>query len=89
MRPKFDRYVSRIVREPFLTAFLHAVETVVITETIRACRDEKDDKFLEVAVSGGASAIVTGDSDLLVLDPFGTIRILTPRQYQAAWGLPE
>ncbi len=48
---------------------------------IRACRDPKDDKFLEVAVHGRADAIVTGDEDLLVLHPLRGIAILTPREY--------
>ena len=49
--------------------------------SIRACRDPKDDKFLEVAVHGSADVIVTGDSDLLDLHPFRGIAILTPADY--------
>jgi len=48
---------------------------------IRACRDPRDDKFLEVAVHGRADAIVTGDADLLALHPFRGIAILTPAAY--------
>jgi predicted nucleic acid-binding protein len=48
---------------------------------IRACRDPRDDKFLEVAVNGRADAIVTGDQDLLVLNPFQGIPILSPAGY--------
>jgi predicted nucleic acid-binding protein len=40
-----------------------------------------DDKFLEVAVHGLADAIVTGDRDLLELNPFRGIAILTPAEY--------
>ena len=36
-----------------------------------------DDKVLETALAGQADAIVTGDGDLLCLDPFEDIRILT------------
>jgi len=39
--------------------------------------------FLEVALNGDASAIVTGDRELLALDPFRGIPILTPAQYLA------
>lgn len=48
---------------------------------IRACRDPKDDKFLELAIDGRADAIVTGDQDLLVLHPFRGIAVLTPAEY--------
>jgi putative PIN family toxin of toxin-antitoxin system len=33
-------------------------------------RDTKDNKFLELAVAAIASCIITGDKDLLVLNPF-------------------
>ena len=45
-------------------------EAVQPSRTITACRDPKDNKFLEVAVAGRADVIVTGDEDLEVLDPF-------------------
>ena len=53
-----------------------AARVVTISAPIRACRDPKDDKFLEVAVHGEARAIITGDADLLDLDPFHGIRIV-------------
>ncbi len=46
---------------------------------ITACRDSKDDKFLEVAVTGHATHIVTGDEDLLALNPFLGIQIVSPQ----------
>ena len=53
-------------------------EAVRVEERITACRDPRDDKFLEVAVAGKADAIVSGDEDLLVLHPFAGIPILSP-----------
>jgi uncharacterized protein len=49
---------------------------VPIVQTVRACRDPGDDKFLEVAVNGQADLMITGDRDLLDLDPFMGIAIL-------------
>jgi predicted nucleic acid-binding protein len=48
---------------------------------VRVCRDPNDDKFLEVAVNGRADTLITGDTDLLVLDPFERIPIITPAGY--------
>jgi putative PIN family toxin of toxin-antitoxin system len=48
---------------------------------ITECRDPKDNKFLELAVAGNADCIVTGDNDLLVLNPFRNIRIITPKEF--------
>jgi hypothetical protein len=52
-----------------LAKILAAAELVTITERIAACRDPKDDKFLELAVNGRADLIVSGDHDLLALNP--------------------
>jgi putative PIN family toxin of toxin-antitoxin system len=80
-RKKFDRYVTREDREQFLAMLVREAVVVEISEEIRACRDPKDDKFLELSVSGGACCLVSGDQDLLVLHPFRGIPILTPAQF--------
>jgi uncharacterized protein len=59
-------------------------ELVAITERVTACRDPKDNKFLELAVNGPADIIISGDDDLLVLDPFRNIPILTPTAFGRA-----
>lgn len=59
------------------------MEIVAVEQPVRACRDPKDDKFLEAAVNGRADVLVTGDRDLLDLHPFRGIAILTPADYLA------
>lgn len=80
-RKKFDRYISRVERERFLLVFLQTAALVSITEIIRSCRDPKDDKFLELAVNGQADIIISGDDDLLSLNPFRGIVIITPNEF--------
>jgi predicted nucleic acid-binding protein len=46
-----------------------------------ACRDATDDKFLELAVNGRADLIVSGDADLLAMNPFREIPIVTPATF--------
>jgi putative PIN family toxin of toxin-antitoxin system len=87
-RPKFDPYVTIAERQEFLRRFARIAVNVEIVRTIRACRDPKDDKFLELAVNGEADAIVTGDRDLLTLDPFQGIPILTSARYLARIARP-
>ncbi|HTW53384.1 MAG TPA: putative toxin-antitoxin system toxin component, PIN family [Stellaceae bacterium] len=65
----------------WLHEVMDAAEVVVITERITACRDAKDDKFLELAVNGHADLIVSGDGDLLALSPFRDIPIVTPASF--------
>jgi uncharacterized protein len=80
-RPKFDRYVSIEDRRSFFQLLIRIAELVPINYVVHACRDQKDDKFLELAVNGQAKTVITGDADLLALDPFQGIAILTPSEY--------
>jgi uncharacterized protein len=83
-RPKFDRYIRPHTRRRFLAAVVRRADIIEISQLFTPCRDPKDNKFLDVAVSGQASFLVTGDSDLLALNPFQSIPILTPANFVAA-----
>jgi len=80
-RRKLARYLQPAKLEPFLTQVWEIALHVPNPPPILACRDPRDDKFLEVAVHGRADLIVTGDADLLALSPFRGIAILTPAAY--------
>ena len=80
-RPRFDKYVREEARLHFLATFIRDTTLIAVTETITDCRDTKDNKFLEVAVSGQATVIITGDRDLLDLHPYRGIAIITPRDF--------
>jgi putative PIN family toxin of toxin-antitoxin system len=80
-RSRFDRYVAREIRQRLVAEYLRATMLIDIPFPIHACRDPRDDKFLEVAVHGRADLILTGDADLLALHPFRGIAILTPAEY--------
>lgn len=80
-RGKFDRYVSREDRQHFLRLLGGIVRMIPITQRIAACRDPKDDKFLDAALNGEAHVILTGDQDLLELHPFHGIEILSPAEF--------
>ena len=82
-RAKFDPYVTVEERQGFVQRLLCIAERIPILRRVQACRDPKDDKFLEVAVNGQADVIVTGDHDLLDLHPFMGISILSPADYLA------
>lgn len=52
-----------------------------------ALRDPKDLHVLRCAVGAKVDAIVTGDKDLLVLEEFANIPIVTPRQFLGSIGM--
>jgi uncharacterized protein len=82
-RSRFDKYLSIDLRTAFLADLLAVVGMVKITEVIAVCRDPKDNKFLELALSGHATSILSSDKDLLVLHPFQGIEIVTPADFLA------
>lgn len=80
-RQKFDRYVDIEDRREFVRYLAMLVEVITVLQRFQACRDPTDDMFLDVAANGQASATITGDADLLALDPFMEIRIVTPAMW--------
>ncbi len=56
-------------------------ELIIITELVAACRDPMDDKFLELAMSGKADVIVSGDKDLLSMTAYKGTHIVTPADF--------
>jgi putative PIN family toxin of toxin-antitoxin system len=78
-RPKFDRYREPESWNSFLAALVDLAWWLEDSGTATgASRDVDDDKFLALAVSGEADAIVSGDRDLLALVTHEGIPILTP-----------
>ena len=79
------RTIRRYVREETIHNFLAALsrdgDWIEVDTKLSVCRDPKDNQFLELAVSGRATHIITGDADLLVLSPFQGIAIMTPGEF--------
>ena len=80
-RSKLDPYISHEERRKFLTSFILHTTPVEVNETISECRDPKDNMFLELAVCGKADFIVSGYKDLLILNPFRNIQIVSPDSF--------
>ena len=70
-----------------ITALINLIrlrgELVTPARRVAACRDPKDDRFLEAALAGDADCVVSGDADLLDLTPFENIPILRPAEFLA------
>lgn len=80
-RPRLNQYVEESERLEFLAAMVQQAEAVHVTEVLRECRDPRDNKFLELGVTGHASHIISGDRDLLVLNPFRGIAVVSPHDF--------
>ena len=77
-RKKFDRYFLNDTERLEAINRIESNSLIYFPKTtINACRDPKDNKFLELAVAAGAACIISGDQDLLILNPFENTRILS------------
>lgn len=83
-RPRLQRYVTEEELQAFVQFLTEEAEPIAPVERIQACRDPKDDKFLELAWAAKAAAILSRDDDLLALHPFRGIDILTPQAFVEA-----
>ena len=80
-RTKFDPYTTIEERTEFLHYFFQQATKIEITKKVSICRDPKDNMILELAVSGQADVIITGDKDLLDLNPFEGVPVLLPTDF--------
>jgi uncharacterized protein len=80
-RKRFRKYIDEDDIRVFLSTLTREAQWIDVDVRIAICRDSNDDKFLELAVSGRATHIVTGDADLLALNPFQGIQVLSPHLF--------
>jgi len=81
-RPKFKNiFTAKRIKELFSLLDSYAV-VVSPSQKVNVCRDGKDNFLLEVALEGEADYLVTGDEDLLVLDPFHNTKIVKPKDFE-------
>lgn len=78
---KFDKYLKPETRQELILEIGSVIKTVPVTHNVKICRDPKDDMYLELALSGKADCIITGDPDLQILNPFENILIISPKEF--------
>lgn len=80
-RKDFSRYIDEEDAFTFIAALTREAELIEVNVSFTACRDPKDNMLLELAVSGRATHLITGDADLLALHPFQGIEVVSPRDF--------
>lgn len=80
-RPKFSKYITQREVNELVSMLSMKVIVPACYEKIVDCRDPKDNMILEEAVYGNAQYIITGDDDLLVLNPYKWIKIVNLRDF--------
>jgi hypothetical protein len=80
-RPKFARALSAARREAILELIEVVARRVQPVERVTDCRDRKDNMYLALAAASGATLLVSSDADLLELEPWRDVNILTPAAF--------
>jgi uncharacterized protein len=85
-REKFDRYLDEDSRRKFVAvirrnAHLFAVQSADLAAVDPPCRDARDNQFLALALAAEVDVVVSSDEDLLVLDPWRGIPLITPAEF--------
>ena len=79
-----DEMVSRKqgnINKNILSPLIHSLEMIEPRTQVKLSRDPDDDKFLGCAKDAKALYIVSGDKDLLVLERYENIEIITAREF--------
>jgi len=81
-RPRFKNiFTAERIKELFSLLDSYAI-VVSPSQKVSACRDEKDNFLLEVALEGKADYLITGDEDFLVLNVFHNTKIVRPKDFE-------
>jgi putative PIN family toxin of toxin-antitoxin system len=80
-RSKFSKYIDHDDIDGLSIRIKTVWLFVEILNQVQLCRDPKDDKFIDLALNGEASHLITGDSDLLVLNPIQNTLVIKPRTF--------
>ena len=80
-RPRISKHGSPDELEAYVGLLSGQAEFITVTESITACSDPDDNMFLELAVSGAADYIVTGNMKDFPPSPFQGIPILSPAEF--------
>lgn len=80
-RPKLNPYSLLEDRILFLQSLLEKSVIIQTTSILTDCPDPSDNRFLELAVDGDADCIISGDMDLLRMNPYKGIAIISPTTF--------
>ncbi|MBC7777914.1 MAG: putative toxin-antitoxin system toxin component, PIN family [Phycisphaerae bacterium] len=80
-RTKFQSKIPVSVIATFQELYDQSTLSVEIVTVVSDCRDPKDNHLLSLTIDGDLDYLLTGDADLLILDPYGKTRVLKIADY--------
>lgn len=81
-KPKLQKYFSLDQKVDFLILFEEKAEIIKCTTKLNLCRDLKDNYLINLAVDSKADYLITGDSDLLILNTIQNTQIINYKNFE-------
>ena len=81
LKPKISKHFGDKAIEEMLFALTDFIEIVEVSSEVSICRDPNDNFILALCKDANADYLLTGDKDLLVLNPFGKTKILSITEF--------
>lgn len=82
-RPKFKKFFSDQQKEDLQYILTIGTENIVTHSSFSLSRDKDDNFLLAICYDGKADFLITGDEDLLILNPFKKTFILTVKDFES------
>ena len=76
-RPKFANYFTEYDILKILNLFDNFGKLIKVKSNIEVCRDAKDNFLLNLAIDSKADYLITGDTDLLIIEKIKKTNIIT------------
>ena len=77
------------INQELFDRFINKVEVVDTVTVVNVCRDPDDNKFIACAVDAKAIYIVSGDKDLLTVEKYDEIEIVTAKEFYERYLLSQ
>ena len=82
-RPKFRHIATTAAADELIQLIEGHGMLITPRHQLHVSRDPDDNHLFSLAIEGGASAIVSGDADVLSALPIAGLRVVSPRQFLA------
>ena len=76
-KPRLQKYLSQARTTYLFELIWQKAQLIKVNIALKICRDPKDDFIINLATEANTHYIITGDIDLLVLNPVDKIEVIT------------
>ena len=84
-KPNLAKLINRANYEKLVSLLRKNAELVDVHSDVEMCRDPKDNFLLALAKDGNADYLITGDTDLLVIETFEKTKIVKLTDFETAF----